>query len=121
MSFQQFSPTLPNATPNRSPLKISNLDILSSLDNKENFYELYVGTTNRAIDMYAKAARRKFALKLHGSLAALDVCVYSPSTHSTSKRSLTIPLLKTSWTPCHCTHNIYLTAGSLRTAYVDFS
>jgi hypothetical protein len=36
-----------------------------------------VGLTNRAIDMYVKAGRRKFALKLHGSLAALDVYVIS--------------------------------------------
>lgn len=45
------------------------------MEDREAFYELYVDTTNRAIDMYAKAGRRKFALKLHGSLAALDVCV----------------------------------------------
>jgi hypothetical protein len=31
--------------------------------------------TNRAIDAYVKAGRRKFALRLHGSLAALDVLV----------------------------------------------
>ncbi|KAG1764769.1 hypothetical protein EV702DRAFT_1283222 [Suillus placidus] len=30
-------------------------------------------TSNRAIEMYVKAGRRKFALKLHGFLAALDI------------------------------------------------
>jgi hypothetical protein len=36
---------------------------------------MYVKMTNRAIDAYVKAGRRKFALRLHGSLAALDVLV----------------------------------------------
>ncbi|KAJ7470648.1 trafficking protein particle complex subunit 10 [Mycena latifolia] len=56
-----------------SEKKISSSDILESIQNRDTFYETYVGITNRAIDMYAKAGRRKFALKLHGSLAALDV------------------------------------------------
>lgn len=56
-----------------STRKISNTEILAAIDDRDTFYELYVGTTNRAINMYGKARRRKFALKLHGSLAALDV------------------------------------------------
>ncbi|KAJ7940762.1 trafficking protein particle complex subunit 10 [Mycena leptocephala] len=56
-----------------SDKKISSADILQSIQNRDTFYDTYVGITNRAIDMYAKAGRRKFALKLHGSLAALDV------------------------------------------------
>ncbi|KAJ7751971.1 trafficking protein particle complex subunit 10 [Mycena metata] len=56
-----------------SEKKISSTDILESIENKDKFFETYVEITNRAIDMYAKAGRRKFALKLHGSLAALDV------------------------------------------------
>ncbi|KAJ7098036.1 trafficking protein particle complex subunit 10 [Mycena belliarum] len=56
-----------------SDKKISNPDILESIKSGDTFYDTYVGITNRAIDMYAKAGRRKFALKLHGSLAALDV------------------------------------------------
>ncbi|KAJ6547447.1 trafficking protein particle complex subunit 10 [Mycena capillaripes] len=56
-----------------SDKKISSSDILESIQNRDAFYETYVGITNRAIDMYAKAGRRKFALKLHGSLAALDL------------------------------------------------
>ncbi len=56
-----------------SPQTISNDHLLKALEDKEAFYDLYITITNRAIDMYAKAGRRKFALKLHGSLAALDV------------------------------------------------
>ncbi|TFK54963.1 hypothetical protein OE88DRAFT_1732249 [Heliocybe sulcata] len=52
---------------------ISRPDLVSSLKDKETFYDLYIKVTNRAIERYAKARRRKFALKLHGSLAALDV------------------------------------------------
>ncbi|KAJ7156089.1 trafficking protein particle complex subunit 10 [Mycena crocata] len=56
-----------------SEKKISSTDILESIQHRDTFYDTYVEITNRAIDMYAKAGRRKFALKLHGSLAALDV------------------------------------------------
>lgn len=53
--------------------EISNADFKKALLDKDIFYELYISVTNRSIDMYAKAGRRKFALKLHGSLAALDM------------------------------------------------
>ena len=53
--------------------KITQPEILASIEDTDSFYDLYVNVSNRAIDMYAKAGRRKFALKLHGSLAALDV------------------------------------------------
>lgn len=56
-----------------STLQISNMEILAAIKSQDSFYELYVSTTNRAIDMYTKAGRRKFALRLHGSLAALDL------------------------------------------------
>lgn len=59
--------------------KLSNEQLLKAMEDKEVFYEAYVKLTNRAIELYAKAGRRKFALKLHGSLAALDLCVGSPS------------------------------------------
>jgi trafficking protein particle complex subunit 10 len=65
----------PSAIPKRTNTtqQITNTDILSAIENAELFYELYVTTTNRAIDMYTQAGRRKFALRLHGSLAALDL------------------------------------------------
>ncbi|KAI0636805.1 trafficking protein particle complex subunit 10 [Trametes polyzona] len=53
--------------------RISRTELASALVDAEAFYELYVSVTNRAIELYASAGRRKFALKLHGSLAALDV------------------------------------------------
>ena len=67
--------TLEPADPSnkRASRQISNPDILGFLDNKVSFYDLYTRLTNRAIDLFVKANRRKFALKLHGSLAALDL------------------------------------------------
>jgi hypothetical protein len=47
--------------------------LVQSLKDAPAFYDLYVAITNRAIDLYAKAGRKKFALRLHGDLAALDM------------------------------------------------
>ena len=66
------------AAKTQSTAKISNREVQSAINDSDFFYDLYVRTTKSAIDMYAKAGRRKFALKLHGSLAALDVSVYFP-------------------------------------------
>jgi hypothetical protein len=69
------TPPSPNATRRTQDAaadKISQPDLLASISDREKFFELYIVVTNRAIDMYAKGGRRKFALKLHGSLAALD-------------------------------------------------
>ena len=52
---------------------ISKPEILSAISDENGFYDLYINVTKRAIDLYAKAGRRQFALKLHGTLAALDV------------------------------------------------
>ncbi|KAH9966604.1 trafficking protein particle complex subunit 10 [Russula dissimulans] len=73
-----FSLSLPSAPavqdegPPESRL-ISNPELLKCSGDQTTFYDLYVKLTNRAIDVYVKAGRRKFALRLHGSLAALDV------------------------------------------------
>jgi hypothetical protein len=69
------SPSTPSSSTPQERLsqKITQPEILSSIEDIDAFYDLYINVTNRAIDMYAKAGRRKFALKLHGSLAALDV------------------------------------------------
>ena len=56
-----------------SSQKISRAEILSAIKDQAAFYDLYVNLTNRAIDTYAKGNRRKFAVMLHGKLAALDV------------------------------------------------
>lgn len=53
--------------------KISRAEILSAIKDRAAFYDLYVNLTSRTIDTYAKGNRRKFAVMLHGKLAALDV------------------------------------------------
>ena len=70
-----FSPISSLSIPNQTTAgeRVTNADILSAIENADLFYDLYVATTNRAIDMYTQAGRRKFALRLHGSLAALDL------------------------------------------------
>ncbi|KAI0724064.1 trafficking protein particle complex subunit 10 [Cerioporus squamosus] len=57
----------------RASMSITNTELLSALKDQDALYDLYVKITNRAIELYASAGRRKFALKLHGTLAALDV------------------------------------------------
>ena len=57
----------------RSSQGISRAEILSAIKDQAAFYDLYVNLTNRTIDTYAKGNRRKFAVMLHGKLAALDV------------------------------------------------
>jgi len=58
---------------NHSTHRISKHEIILAIEDEEAFYDLYCATSNRAIDMYVKSGRRKFALKLHGFLAALDM------------------------------------------------
>ena len=57
----------------RGSRTITRTELLASLEEQDALYDLYTKVTNRAIELYATAGRRKFALKLHGSLAALDV------------------------------------------------
>jgi hypothetical protein len=54
---------------------LSNQTLNAAVNNRDAFYELYVAITNRAVDLYAKSGRRKFALKLHGCLAAFELYV----------------------------------------------
>jgi hypothetical protein len=77
-------------------MKISRIELLSALEDRDAFYDLYVSVTNRAIDLCAKAGRRKFALKLHGSLAALDMYVMYASIqfHSLISYTVTVDGLK---------------------------
>lgn len=55
------------------PSQISRAEVLSAIKDQVAFYDLYVNLTNKAIDTYAKGNRKKFAVMLHGKLAALDV------------------------------------------------
>jgi trafficking protein particle complex subunit 10 len=93
---------------------ITNSDFLKCLEDQMAFYDIYVNLTNRAIDAYVKAGRRKFALRLHGSLAALDVLVMTvvpspliPSHRSHSQSSKSIAFRHS---------NIFIAASSLRAA-----
>jgi trafficking protein particle complex subunit 10 len=54
-------------------IQFTNETLNTAFSNQKAFYELYIAVTNRAIDFYAKSGRRKFALKLHGTLSALEV------------------------------------------------
>lgn len=67
------SSTQSNVPEANSGASISNNDLLEAVRDREVFYKNYIDVTNRAISMYTKAGRRKSALKLHGSLAALDL------------------------------------------------
>ncbi|KAI0288169.1 trafficking protein particle complex subunit 10 [Russula brevipes] len=57
----------------RESRSVSNPELVKCLEDQTAFYDLYIKLTNRAIDAFVKAGRRKFAVRLHGSLAALDV------------------------------------------------
>ncbi|KAI6045646.1 trafficking protein particle complex subunit 10 [Pisolithus marmoratus] len=73
MAIQTISTTPRSPLPERNPSqRISKYEIMLAVGDSEAFYDLYCAISNRAIDMYVKAGRRKFALKLHGCLAALD-------------------------------------------------
>lgn len=83
--FSMATPAIFNATNSprtdpRPPSHITKHEILLVLRDSEAFYELYGAISNRAIDTYVRGGRRKFALKLHGCLAALDTCVCSHMT-----------------------------------------
>lgn len=66
------APSSPLPEKRSSSQRISKYEIMLAIGDSEAFYDLYCSISNRAIDLYVKAGRRKFALKLHGCLAALD-------------------------------------------------
>ncbi|KAF8968386.1 trafficking protein particle complex subunit 10 [Flammula alnicola] len=67
------SKTSTKSLPSGTVIRLSNETLNTAINDKEVFYDLYIAITNRAIDLYAKSGRRKFALKLHGNLAALEL------------------------------------------------
>ncbi|KAF9452305.1 hypothetical protein P691DRAFT_805187 [Macrolepiota fuliginosa MF-IS2] len=71
--FSMGSPSQSNSSKANSRTSISNKELLEAVRDRETFYKVYTDVTNRSISMYTKAGRRKSALKLHGSLAALDL------------------------------------------------
>lgn len=66
-------PTTPTTPTESSKGNITNKILLEAIANEAAFDKLYLDITNRAIDLYIKGGRRKFALKLHGFLAALHL------------------------------------------------
>jgi hypothetical protein len=72
-SMEETALNLEQISERSSTQRISNHEVMLAIGGEEAFYDLYCATSNRAIDMYVKAGRRKFALKLHGFLAALDM------------------------------------------------
>ncbi|KAF9476341.1 hypothetical protein BDN70DRAFT_923371 [Pholiota conissans] len=68
-----ISRTSSSSLPPGTKMSFSNETLNVAVNNRDAFYELYVAVTNRAIDLYVKSGRRKFALKLHGNLAALEL------------------------------------------------
>ncbi|KDQ16168.1 hypothetical protein BOTBODRAFT_65084 [Botryobasidium botryosum FD-172 SS1] len=47
-------------------------DLIEAISSRDSFDELYIMLTHRAIESYTASGRRRFALMLHASLAALD-------------------------------------------------
>ena len=72
-SVSEVPRTIPDRKDSRSSQKISQAEIISAIKDRTAFYDLYVNLTNRTIDTYAKGNQRRFAVWLHGKLAALDV------------------------------------------------
>ncbi|KIM49469.1 hypothetical protein M413DRAFT_60851 [Hebeloma cylindrosporum] len=68
-----LSLTLTKPLPPGTKIAFENETLNTATNDREAFYKLYIAVTNRAIDLYAKSGRRKFALKLHGNLAALEL------------------------------------------------
>ncbi|KAG8969021.1 hypothetical protein FRC03_004988 [Tulasnella sp. 419] len=60
-------------TPSQMGPPISQQDLLDAISDQAKFDQLYVTTTNRAIQTYTSCGRKRLALKLHTSLAALEL------------------------------------------------
>lgn len=83
-SVHPFSMSLPyldlesaqSPPPEPSEARISSPDLIEALRGRDEFDRLYITTTNRTIQTFNSCSRRRFALKLHASLAALDECVF---------------------------------------------
>lgn len=73
MSLQE---SIPEALQTKSELlarpPVSRKDLLAAIQDQGVFDKLYVDLTNRAIKAYQSSRRKRCALKLHASLAALE-------------------------------------------------
>lgn len=69
-----FSP-VPAPAVNTNTTPITQKDLLAAMAERDTFDKLYIMITNRCIECYTTSSRKRSALKMHGSLAALDQCV----------------------------------------------
>ena len=75
MSLQEVS-SVPSPNPDAdgdSRPPVSRKDLLDAITSVENFDKIYVDLTNRTIRAYTTSGRKRCSLKLHGSLAALEL------------------------------------------------
>ncbi|KZO96846.1 hypothetical protein CALVIDRAFT_563489 [Calocera viscosa TUFC12733] len=67
---------------------ISNKELLAAVEDRECFDRLYVAVTKRAIECCVISKRKRAALRLHFSLAVLDVVRGRPAAAASAYRSL---------------------------------
>ncbi|KAG9015714.1 hypothetical protein FRB90_004359, partial [Tulasnella sp. 427] len=85
MSLPLASNIEPPENPPSEPVdaRISSPDLIEALRGRDEFDRLYITTTNRCIQTYNSCNRRRFALRLHATLAAVDNCRQRyPSAHA---------------------------------------
>lgn len=120
-----FSLTLPSSfdlsvkdlKAKRGSMTITKTELLSSMEQQDILYDLYVNVTNRAIELYANSGRRKFALKLHGSLAALDM--YVPSFLSDTRLLMLIRIEQPSRSPGERASDLHFSSCALFSTWLD--
>ncbi|KAH7090076.1 trafficking protein particle complex subunit 10 [Auriculariales sp. MPI-PUGE-AT-0066] len=93
-----FNTNIGTSPPVAKDLVISCEPIVGALASREAFDKLYISVTNRTIAMYDKGGRRKFALRLHGCIAALDLLRSRNSDAHTTYVSLPAHYAHNSWT-----------------------
>ena len=64
-------PDSPGSAADRPP--VSRKDLLEAIEDRDVFDKLYIDLTNRSIKAYQLGHRKRCSLKLHASLAALEV------------------------------------------------
>lgn len=75
MSLQEISSDTPPATAATSPdmrPPVTREDLLEAMADRDLFDKLYISLTNRSIKAYQTSRRKRCALKMHASLAALE-------------------------------------------------
>ena len=68
-------------TAERFPQPISRTAVVGAVADRVKFDVLYTSAARRAIEAYMACGRRRFAIKLHACLAALEQCVQAHRQH----------------------------------------